>query len=126
MLEEEFAVALELRLVAVVDGKNRRVRTQPQRHLPRHRGARLGIGTRDRGDDEMRRRALAQLLDEQALRGARASRQERREIRGVAGADGDDGGNERGECPDQRACHAGTRHGTTAAPMVRVEVSPSL
>jgi len=36
MREEEFAVVLELRLIAVVDGKNCRVGAQLQRHPLRH------------------------------------------------------------------------------------------
>jgi len=89
-------------------------------------GARSGVAAGDGGDDEVRRRALAQLLHQETLRGARVPWKERRKVRGVAGVEDDDGGENRAECPDQGARNAGTPHGGSSGPTVSVELSPSL
>ncbi len=125
MLEKILTGALQLALIAIVDGEEGAIRTQLLRHVPRNLGARLGVRAGDRRDDEVCGRALLQLLDEQLLHRRRPARQERREVRAVARMDYDAGGNGRTQYP-----HGGGQcspaHGARAAPMVSVELSPSV
>src|SRR5438132_8754059 len=79
MREEELPVPLEARGVAVVDGDERRVGSQPACELRRHLGALGAAPSLDGEEQETRRGTRAQLLDEELLGCGGTARQKRSE-----------------------------------------------
>src|SRR4029077_6249234 len=118
---QELPVAVETGGVAVVDGGGAGVGAQAPGPVRREQRTRVRGAAIDRHQDEARGGTGAQLLDQQALRGARAARQERRQIGGVGGARRHGGGGHAEQRPDQRAGGAGFHHGGSSGPTLRME-----
>ncbi|EDT00533.1 hypothetical protein BamIOP4010DRAFT_5945 [Burkholderia ambifaria IOP40-10] len=80
MIEHELLVARVVHGLAVVDRRELSVCAQRAGDAPRQRGARGRIAAVDRDEDQPRHDAVAQLIDEHALPGARCARQERGQV----------------------------------------------
>ena len=106
------AAAASPLLTLMKAGSARRQRRERARHLR----ARGGIGAFDGGDDEARRRSLAQLLHQQALRRARRARQKGRQIGGVGRARRDARRRPAPARPTTSAARRAARHGPMCGP----------
>ena len=125
MAKQKLPIALEPRGIPVVDGDEGRIGRKKPREPCRPPRSRACIRTLERHDDEVRRRALAQLLDEEALLRAGGARQKRREVCDVGRARNDHHSDEHQQHPDQGGGTGRAPHGGISGPMVRTERSPS-
>src|SRR6202008_4808936 len=106
-------------------GEKSRSGAQPRGELGGNFRAAGGVATLDGGDDEARSGTRAQLLDQQALVGARATRKKGRKIGAVVSPCGDHAGEQREQQPQKRRRPRGAHHGLNSGPRVRSELSPS-
>ncbi|MDR8822842.1 hypothetical protein FEQ05_06588 [Burkholderia pseudomultivorans] len=104
MLEDELPVARVVHRFAVVDRRELRIGAQRGGHAPRQRRTRGRVAAVDRDQDQPRHDAVAQLIDQHLLAGARRARQERGQVgREARAADRDPARDEREQPYEHRA-----------------------